>query len=228
VVTSYAKSPGRRGWLIAALVAIEIGLIILHLINGARTHFWNIDREEGVGTLVAALLLASNVLVLMHCRKFAADRKDRWKWLMTAILFGALAVDELSEVHSWLPEYLWQKSGGTGTTVLGGLVIWVVFLSPVVLAVIIALVRFFFKVLSKSARMFALTGLACWCIVLLVELTGKTDILPWLIETAIEEFCEMLGSTLFLLTFLKELARLQNSAPRKAEKAAVPFKSRPR
>jgi hypothetical protein len=207
IVTVVAGSLQKTRMMIAWLIAVEIILIVLHLINNGQTHFWNVNREEGVATLVAALLLAMNVLVISVCWKRYASKADRWKWLLVGALFGAIAIDELSEMHDWIPRYIYHLLGGEGNTISDGFAIWVIVLSPVIITIIVFLVLFFFRVLNRTSQKWALTGLVCWCLVLTVEVLGSKSNIPWLYGVAIEEFLEMLGSTLFLSAFLTQLRR---------------------
>jgi len=208
-VMSVARSSQRSTKIIISLVAVAMVLVILHIINDARYNFWNLDREEGVATLVAAVLLALNVIAVSVYRKKAATKADRWKWLLVGILFALLAFDELSEMHSWIPLYLYHLFGGEGDTIGGGFVIWVIVLSPFIVAVVVSLVCFFFGVLGRKSQLWALAALLCWCLVLVLEGLGGNSNIPWLYRVAVEEFLEMFGSTLFLISFLTQLRHSQ-------------------
>jgi len=215
IILGLAHNRGRLIRFVLSLILLALSLAVIHLINHEDIRFWDLNRERGLGTLVAGVLLGFNVLATLACRRHS-EKKHRWKWLLVTLLFAGLTFDELNEIHGWLPNYLWRQAGGQGELIIDGAVLWITIMAPVALAIIIGLIWFLFFVLSRKARFTALAALVCWCLVLVLEATTESHILPWVLEVGLEEFFEMLGSILFMFAFLRELGQLHPD-PRPSE-----------
>jgi hypothetical protein len=199
----------RRKALIISLVSFAAVLGALHVINDRRFHFWDVDREDSFVTLFSGFLLAANALVAVCCTRCRRRKADRWKWLVVSGLFAAMALDELSEFHQWLTYDIWHAVSGRGSEALiGGVVLWITLLAPVILAIVAGLLWFIFRVLSRKARVFALAGLAFWILSQILEAKIGSLFLPYLVEAAVEETFEMVGTILFLAAFLTALSTL--------------------
>jgi hypothetical protein len=209
IIAGFSSRLRKRKILVLSLISMAVALGILHVISNGRFHFWDLDREDSLGTLFGGYLLAANVLVAVYCARYQRQRAGRWKWLAVVALFAAMTVDELSEYHQWVTYNLWYVITGRGSEALiGGVVLWITLLAPLILVITIGLVWFVFGVLFRPSRMFAIVGLAFWVSSQILEAKIGSLFLPYLVEAAVEELFEMVGTTLFLTAFLSQLSLL--------------------
>jgi len=205
--TRLAIDVKKRKRLIIGMLAFALLLAILSFFNNHRCSFLHLDSEKSLGTLYSGFLLAASVPIIYLCMKEYERKKDRWKWIPVGSLFALMALDELSEFHHWLVYDIWHFISGKGQEVLiDGIVLWLTLLSPFIFAIIIGLLLFIFRVLSKDAGILALAGLSFWIVSQLLEATIEGHLISLhILEISMEEFCEMAGSILFIGSFLAEL-----------------------
>lgn len=209
-IAGLALNDRRRKRLLTELLAIALILAVISLINDKQVKFFDLDREDAFGTLYAGFLLAANLFVVYLCFRANDKRGDRWKWILVCILFGGMALDELSEFHHWLTYDIWHLISGRGREVLiDGIVLWITLLSPFILAIIFGLLLFIFRVLSPGARKMALIGLTFWVVSQGLEATIEGHLILHVLEVALEELFEMTGSIFFIGSFLMELKQLK-------------------
>jgi hypothetical protein len=191
--------------MICLLISGALIFAIMSLLLSGQSNFWNLDREDGVGTLYSGMLLAANALILTYCAREVAGKKARFRWTAMSIFFAIMAIDELSEFHHWLPQRIWQSVSGKGTEpIIEGVTLWITLLAPVIFVVIIVLCAFILRCLSGRSRRTAFLGLALWVLSQAFEATIESQIINHVWEITIEEFLEMSGSILFLVAFLME------------------------
>jgi len=188
-----------------SMAAVAVLLVILHLVDGQLGSLWDLDWEGGIGTTFSGYLLAVASLLCYFCWRQSEKGKDRIAWTLFGILLMTMTVDELSEFHHGLARLLWHSTTGQDQTVLiKGLEFWILVLSPFILSIIGGLIWFVRHVLHKASRTTAAVALIAWVTSQALEATIASKILPHSVEVATEEFLEMFGTILLIVTFHRE------------------------
>lgn len=177
---------------------------------------FNITREDAIGNWFSSIqtLLVGIVLWII----FAADRseKKKWGWAVLSFCFTFMAIDDASKFHervgSSFKELATNIQGAQKIVELYPSYAWQIIFGPFFIAMGIYLVWFLWKELDQTPyRRWIVSALAC--LVLAVFLDGLEGMdLPSLSSypdrhflKLMEEFLEMFGHTLFLVTFLSVL-----------------------
>ena len=199
-----SAAAGRR--YITVLVVGIVALVGLSLLTREQINFWNLDREDGLGTLFAGFLLAANILLAAHNARLAPSRTYKRKLVLLAVLFSLMTLDELSEYHHWLVYKLWGLVSGLGPDrLIEGIALWITLALPLIIASVALIVAFMRNVLSVTARRYFTAGLVFWLLALTNEALTPGGLIPHVYQVASEEFCEMLGAVMFQIGFLREI-----------------------
>jgi len=195
----------------------------------------NIAREDGLATWFAALqaMLVAAAAWLLRVRLGAEDapRRRVMGWTVLAVGFAYLATDDAGRIHERLGsafEDLSFDSAGEALGPIGRLLElfpsypWQVVVGPVFVALGIFILVFLLRELKTRADLL-IVGAALGCYVIAVGLDfleGVEGGQDWLVATldvrrytvrhwlkVIEEALEMLGTTCFLVGFVRHLGR---------------------
>lgn len=213
------------------LLTGDLLLLGLHVVFGWSVI--NLDEEGNLSAWYSSAKLLG--LALLAVWIWAADcnyqGRWHWPWLLVALIFLGLSADETASLHERLARTFMQESTvglDLRETVLGGdtakdSYAWVILLSPFILAVAVFFAVFFFKRLSscRLSLIVAIVALALFLLAVALEATiyvspslsewGESDVTRYRMFLAIEEFGELLGSTLFIFAFFTYRQSLENS-----------------
>ena len=209
---------------------VEMSLVLLDLwINwqrgsesGAIRRLFNITREDGLASWFAVtqtVFVAISAWIMFAIIRL--NQTTKWRaigWLVVALFFSYMAVDDGAMIHERLGSAFKQSSG------LGGFpsYAWQLILAPVFVIMGVFLFFFLWRELDRIRDRFTLL-LALGCFALAVamdfvegmkyvhqDLAGILGISKNTVRhfsKSVEEFIEMLGMTLFLLLFLNQVTR---------------------
>ena len=210
---------------------IELALVYLDLtVNWLRwtelgpiRRLFNTTREDALASWFAVtqtvfVALAAWVIFAIS-RNHALALPRRFGWLFVALIFTYIAIDDGAAVHERLGSAFKENEGGSiGYPSYP----WQVLLAPVFAAMGLFLLYFLWREMPDRAdRVRILAAMACLATAVAMDFVeGMDDGYRWLIDTfdwpnktirhfskSIEEFIEMLGMTLFLITFLGQISR---------------------
>jgi hypothetical protein len=238
-------------WLIIALVAIELALVLLDAVVseyrlsgiGAGRRLFDITREDGIPNFFSSIQLlgVGGVLLLITIvvRGLAqgANSKAVWGWRLVTGLFLFLGFDDGTKLHerigSIFDALATDDAGEPLTGLFGSLYSvwptysWQLVLGPVFAVFGVFLIVFLYRELP-SLRLKYLTLLAIGLFGIAEALdfiegmdTGVFERVADIFDTetrravhfakSIEEFLEMLATTVFLFVFLEKLMSLTSS-----------------
>jgi len=189
--------------ILFVLLSITAFFELGHFIAPLNSAFWNLDSESGLATYYqSAMLFSTGACVFMLYQKERLEGIPKPSgWLPILVVFWGLAIDELVAFHNGMPKYLSKLglySGGGSTN----FPMWVVFLAPLALAVVIYLISFILKRFKgkKGLLLLSLLALVVWVLAYLSELLLVTS-LNHQLQVGIEEGAELLGTSLFFCVF---------------------------
>lgn len=203
--------------LVIAQVIIDIVVMLNWHLGGIRNDitalpvaFFDLSTDTSIPTWFSSvqLLLCSLFLFLIY--KFKVKDKDRFRvhWLGLSIIFLIFSIDEVATIHEKLGERLADRFlGDTSGLLHYG---WVVFGGLFVAVVALLYVKFIQHLPDKSKFMFILSIAVFLIGALGIEMfsgnyseTHGSWNLGYALWTAAEEFFEMAGISLFLLTIIE-------------------------
>jgi hypothetical protein len=209
--------------------AISYGRLVS---DRAIGRLFNITREDSIPNWFASMqfLLICLVLWVIYLRVRELDAA-KWKargWAFLAGVFLFLSVDDGSKLHERVGTWF-KASVQESDSVAGALMdahpsySWHVVLGPVFAAIGVFLLLFVWRALqSPVLKMLFLAGLACLVVAQGMDvLEGIDAVVEYLARLfsvsnytvrhfakSAEEFLEMLGQTLLLITFLRHLGQV--------------------
>lgn len=189
---------------ILSLFLIEIVLGHLHIIFYDRIRAFDLDREFTFATYFSAFLFLANSLVIGTIYQFEQKYIKGYKgWLFVGFVFFCLSLDEVGRFHESIIPFL-KKNASSLSFVYDSGKYWVVVMGPIILITIIYLSWFLFKKLKNYP--WILTGLIAalllWIFVIALEFWEGYASSTYKYKVLVEEGSEMIGSTLFLASFL--------------------------
>lgn len=210
--------------LIACVFSADIFFVLAYLalflygnpIGTDKPGMFNLDKEGNVPAWYSLMKLFAIALCLYFYGRLTLpkDKLAGWLILAGAVLFAYLSLDEGAELHERFGNRLTLlATGGVGREAtpfqITGL--WMVFFAPPLLLALIGGIAFLRKRLSISFDIFvkALAGMLIFVLaagpgdILVNYVTGDAHI----IQTAAEEFGEMVGVTLVLWAAMTLLAQ---------------------
>lgn len=235
----------RRAWwtVLVFCVGAEVLLVILDaVVNvgqaidvGAVRRLFNTAREDGLASWFG--ITQTFVVAVLAWLVYAVARTRGWRrgrrtgWLLLALLFTWMAIDDGAEVHERLGttlEVLTTRSPAAGGSALGAVVdafpsyAWQILFVPLFAAAGLAAFGFLWREMPRPAdRVRVIAALGCFAAAVVLDYFEGIDgaylgianalemPLPIVVHysRSLEETIEMLGMTLFLVTFLGHLAR---------------------
>lgn len=213
--------PGKK--VVKSLFAIALFLLIAHLVvltlvrfnqnNSSLVreldHFFNLNNEQNFPTFFssAILLFASALLFIIY----KLNPTDRFYWLLLALVFLFLSLDEAVEIHEKINTVISQRM----TDNLSGFLFWawIIPYSILFLALGIVLFKFVFRLPKDIRNTFIIGGIIFFTGAVLIEsLEGhigkiyKEGHIAFEITIASQEFIEMCGVIIFIYGLLKYMS----------------------
>lgn len=187
------------------LIIFDILLVVLHIVWGDKVYVLNLDYERTIPAYYSGLKLMgvgfTAFLIFLLSRAF----KERALWFLIAFFFFFLALDEVSELHENLGDYL-LKIFNDYSFFQQNSFMWLVFLAPIIILCLALLIYFIFYLRSEKSFPYLLLALASFFLVLVFEFWGgliiKSQAQLYQVLIILEEFMEKLGASLFLASFL--------------------------
>lgn len=178
--------------------------------GGGDLRVFDLNKEQTFpATFSGMLLLGAGALALLNGVVRCADPRDRRWWLILALVFAFLGIDEIAALHEAVQDrvHLWGQAT----------------LLPIVVAGVVA----WWKVLQslrpqREAALLFVLGAAAWVASQGIDLKLNEHVGLSIVP---EELFEMLGSALFglaLLVAVKELVAVAAPASRRARSAPAP------
>jgi tetratricopeptide (TPR) repeat protein len=193
-------------WLfLGAIAAVQAGFVALNVAFPGWT-FIDLDEEYNLPTYFQASLLASAALLAAYAVRVEAAALGRagqrrfWPLATgagAAALFAAMGLDEALVFHEELngqAARAWFRANSPAQ----GTVVWLVILSPAILAAMGGLLGWLLarRPQSPAFTRLGLTAIVLWLAALVFEGTAKTVFIPlnlYRLEVALEESCEALA-----------------------------------
>ena len=191
---------GLRGLLVALLgvqLAINVAYAGGRVQSEATPRLVNLDGEANLPSWWSSVLLVCVALIAAALAWADEDRRRRPLWVVAAIAFLLLSMDEIAGLH----ERLGEEVGNDDT---GGRV-WVLILGPVFLLAAVALVRLT-RALSPTQRLLAVGGVALYALALLTEVVSVwSEGARGSVGVFVEENAEIFASNLIIVGLLGAL-----------------------
>jgi len=219
------------------LVALDLSFSYAGLVNNhAIAQLFNLAREGSLGSWFSStqLLLTGMVLWLLFIR-FLHDTdtptSKKYSWALMALFFTLMAIDDAAAIHESIGSAYEDivTEADAAEDIIGGTLLenypsysWQLILGPAfILMGFFILVFLWIEVSFTSMRLLLVAGLGCYALAVGLDyiegLYGgyKTIIVATSLDydsvrhlsKVIEEFLEMLGTTLFFALFVVHLAR---------------------
>lgn len=226
------RIPAVRRTLMAlmALLALELALVAAHVLFGyfvpgtprRLKAFVNLALPGNLPTWVSTMLFAGVGALAFANGSIRSRTTGRWSWYLVGVLFVGLSIDDACEIHEKLGDIFTSRlpaariGGPVGETVgwlrSQGVFAWIVYLGPVLLVIGVALLAWMWRALRGFPQLFRLALLG-FCVMgfsqVLEIFQGAVQKQGWRtaahVSVVLEEFMEMVGTTLLLTTFLARL-----------------------
>lgn len=198
-------------------------------------HQFDLKFEQNVATWYSSgLLLCAGAMAVLNCWFAPVPSRSkqihRAGWLLMAFVLIALSIDETATIHETLARLFNAVTEGSGRTPYKvGAGDWIPILLPLII-VVAAAMAVLFSYLFRSYRkmlLLAFGGLLCWIGAIFAE---SIEAGLWRLNVSrvtegfIEESCEIIGTTCFLVAFTEFLWQSQSAseaAPRRKPKGGV-------
>ena len=213
---------GRIITLLWLATAIVLGLAILRefviSIIGTGTalkdlrHF-SLDSEHSLPAWYesATMLASAGLLTILAALARHDDPRNRLPWMLLAIIFLLMSIDELVAFHEGSMRPLREAFHLTGIFYF----LWVIIAAPLLVALAIYFVPFMLRLPRPTAVRFFIAGAIFVSGAFGMEFIGGYyvsfagyDYLPYRIASTCEESLEIIGMTLFLSSLLRHLAEV--------------------
>jgi hypothetical protein len=214
-------SGARVRWCYAALLLVSGVLILATLLSDLRSPLVDnvigkqldlkLEGNTAVWFSSFVLLVAGGAAWAVAEADTAGPAASRTLWIVVAMFFIGLSVDETAELHEALGRRFTAIVGtipflSEGTVPAFG---WLLALLPLIVVFIVVLIKALRSWPGpRYTRVLAIAGLACWIGALLAEFVQSQLMrlgLDRSVEGVIEEGCELIGALLFLISFLEVL-----------------------
>lgn len=205
------------GIVATCLCLLSISLKALEWELGTNSTYWyyhtvqlfNVNREGNIPTWYSSLLLLTCFLLLLTVTQIKRKRQGpyRWHWLLLALVFLYLTIDEAAALHEKLTIPFQENES---LNVRGYVYFaWVLVGVPFVLFMGLVYARFLFHLPAQTRRHFVLAAVLYIGGAVVIEsisanqwyLNDGTSLTFSAIGT-LEEFCEMSGAIVFIYGLL--------------------------
>ena len=229
--TTFVVDTGRFLWVIfLSCLIIEIALVYLDLtVNWLRwseygpiRRLFNITREDGLASWFAITQTFLVALSAWFIYLMTTAQNTSWHrrigWLLVAVFFTYMAIDDGAAVHERLGS-TFKQSHGIGAFPSYA---WQLLFLPFFAVMGCFLLYFLWRELTTAKeRWIIVTAIGCFVVAVILDfIEGMDDAYRWLINNlswqestikhfskSIEEFIEMMGMSLFLVSFLGFIAQ---------------------
>ena len=212
---SITKNESSR--LIGLLIGIDLFILFLNVFptgNGGIDHFMSLDNESNFATWYSSSKL---LIAAILCMIIAQTRSSfRWTFRFAGIALLGISMSETSMFHERLSAAIYTVR--TGEVVLtGGKGLWVIYLAPACIIVLLALARVAQKVSKEFTviRWPLVSTVFLWVSVLIAETAPRwaAPMTESNLRTAmiIEESCELFGATTLLIGLLAVIREICDS-----------------
>ena len=215
----FVISPARLAWIltitITALAAVSLAeQYVIHILGRADLEEFliavDVDAEANIPTWYSVITLLGCAVLLgaiaSRVRKAGGRYAGHWRWL--GILFVALSIDEMAELHEHLGrlQSIWDTHGIFYFA-------WVIPGAAFVAVVGLLYARFLAHLPARTRRRFVLSA-----VVYVTGVLGVEAISGWRAETmgmnnmthsciaTVEEVMEMAGVAMFMVALVRHLA----------------------
>jgi len=190
--------------LILSLFLVEFLLGLLYFIFYGQKVVFDLDSELSVSNYFSSFLLVFTGLIIGVIYQFERKSLRSHKgWWFIGFIFWYLSLDEVGRLHEGVLPFLERHASSLG---LGQSAVktWVLALSPFILFTVVYFSIFFFKKLRHYLWILTglIIGLLLWILSIRLELWKDSSGPFYQYEVLVEELSEMIGSTLFLASFL--------------------------
>jgi hypothetical protein len=199
-------------WLIVVTLLSDLGMT---LPRGFYQFDLKLESNFAAWYSSALLLLAGGAALLISVSPAPATvplTMYRAAWKMMSLVFLALSVDEMIELHERIGFWFTERFGNVPGFTEGGYAIfgWVVALLPFMalfIAAMSAMIRSWIRA-DRASRNLAIAALCCWIGVIAAEVV-EAELFRFSVnrsvEGVIEEGLEITGTALFLAAFCEFL-----------------------
>lgn len=214
-----------RFWIVLELVLVAANYAVRPFIVSPELDDWmNITHEDGLANWlgsVQTLFMGLTVAWIAYVVKRSSPWPRRMAWALAAGFFVYMAVDDGTGLHERIGTAVTQWLHGSDRAdhrILAKLMdwfpvyMWNIVLGPVF--VLGGLLVFWFlwgELGERRPRLLLFVGLGCYAVALVLDAADGSDRFPAAaIEVArvVEEYLEMLGTTLIWSAFLVHVGRL--------------------
>lgn len=176
---------------------------------------WRLLSLRGEGNLVSwfsgsILFVTAILLFLQHRAVRATGGRDARAWLILAIGFVGLSLDEVGQIHELLVRPLRDGLQLTGYLYLG----WVVVAIPLVIAILVAFVPFLWRLPRRTAILFLIAGAAYVAMTVGMDLIGGNEAYLlgfssnlYVIVATFEEAMELVTISFFATVLMGHMSR---------------------
>jgi hypothetical protein len=181
----------------------------------------DVNEEASIPTWFSssALLLCSVLLVSIACDSEVRDARYATRWKVLPVIFLLLSLDEIAAFHERLTPLSSSALNTIGLDSEGFLYYpWVVLGAGFVLVFLLAYLRFFLDLPTRTRRLFAVAGSLYVIGALGMEMLGAkvadfygSPTLTYAAIVTTEEFFEMLGSAIFLYALMTHTTLLREA-----------------
>jgi hypothetical protein len=210
---------------------VEVALVFLDVTvnrwqwsdHGAIQRMFNITREDGMASWFAVFqtsMVALTAWIICGLTKLKSG-KVQFRWLVVALLFSYMTIDDGAAVHERVGTALSQSAAVAGFPSYAWQVIFVPLFASVGAYIFFSLWRDFGTVQEK-VRIFS--AFSCFAVAVVLDFFEGMDnayvyLYNWFewssreirhYSKSLEEFVEMVGMSIFLVTFLGFIPRLAN------------------
>lgn len=228
--TTIAVDAGRFLWAVfLGCLIVEVALVYLDLTvnwlrwsdSGAIRRLFNITREDGLASWFAVsqtLIVAMTAwLLFLIARRQASPARRRTGWLVIAVFFTYMCVDDGAAVHERLGTAFEEGTGAENLATYA----WQYLLLPFFAVMGVFVLYFLWWEMPRAVdRLKVAAALGCFALAVAMDFVeGMDDGYRLLVarfgwendvirhfSKSVEEFIEMVGMSLFLVTFLGRLA----------------------
>lgn len=216
------KLPVKNDRVVRVFVILTVAVFLVSLITqiihylpagsfpfaGDRFRIFNMDEENNIPTWYSSMILFVSAILfgLIAFWKLQVKDKFRWYWVILALGFATMSMDEVASIH----ERLVQPIDTALKITYANHFSWLLAGVPLVIVLGIIFYRFWAQLETPFKWLFLVAGLTYLGGVLAVEfldgmiqeVTGG-DNMGYAILTNIEEFLEIIGVTLLIYTLLR-------------------------
>ena len=197
---------------------VDVAVIVAHLALRNRSWLFDLDQENNIPTYFAAAQVFLVAFLMIEI--YLTERKHlknivpgTWIWILLGAAFAYLAIDDVFSIHEYVlrhttrdlmpPDSLWIS-----------LMPWQIIFGPLLAGIAALLIAVMLARFNKNKTLLRLAaaGLSCWVLAVLMEGLAKPVFMAqgwYQAGVVLEEGLELVGGTLFLLTFAKYAADLK-------------------